>query len=208
MWQMAIPLAMSAFSALKKSGGGSSNYMSQLNKASYEDRKIQNFLPEPLRFQNTYPMLRSGIAGIGELMSNPGGMSPNIASAIAPRLGMESQGIAQNFRGMQANQAGGAARSNLPVSIKAALASALDTQQERAQRDARMGLMAESEQLRRGDLDQVYKLLDAMLGFTNAGRGISNQGLSSAANSEANNQASLMSLFGSIANSMANYKKA
>lgn len=110
------------------------------------------------------PGLQGGLGALGELLQNPGGLSPNISQAIAPRLAMESEAIGANFRGIQAEQAGAAARGNLPVSIKNALASALNVSQERAQRDARRGAMSESEALRRQDTAQVLDLLALLLG--------------------------------------------
>ena len=110
------------------------------------------------------PGLAGGLQGLGELLQNPGGLSPNISQAIAPRLAMESEAIGANFRGIREEQAGAAARGNLPVSIKNALASALNVSQERAQRDARRGAMTESEALRRQDTSQVLDLLALLLG--------------------------------------------
>ena len=82
------------------------------------------------------PGLTGGLQSLSDLLRNPGGLSPGVSEAILPRLSMESQTISQNFRGLQANQAGAAARGNLPTSIKAALEAALGTAQERAQRGA------------------------------------------------------------------------
>ncbi len=106
----------------------------RLSKAPFESFDLQKFLPPSLRFGNTGEFLRSGIQGIGDLIQNPGGLSPNVLDAIRPFLAQESENIATNFRGTRANQAGAAARSNLPVSIKNALASSLDVSEERAQR--------------------------------------------------------------------------
>lgn len=198
---------MSIFDTLLGHETSGEKDLSTYSKAPFDSRQIQAFLPEYLRSGNINPYMNAGIAGIGNLMQNPGGLNPNISQAIAPRLGIESQGIAQNFRGIQANQAGGAARSNLPVSIKAALDAALNTQQERAQRDARGNAMYESEQLRRSDLDQTYKLLDALLQFSNAGRGGAIQGLGQAANSSVNRQAATQAMYASMLQSIAGMGK-
>jgi hypothetical protein len=130
-------------------------------------------------------------------------MNPNISQAIAPRLAMESENIARNFQGLGQNQAGNAARSNLPVSIKNALASALGMGQERAQRDARRGAMVDSEQLRRGDLEQTYKLLEQILGFANSGGNMALQGLGQNAQNAVQRQAATQQMVGSIASSFA-----
>ena len=113
-------------------------------------------------------MLTSGMEGIAELLRNPGGLSPGVADAIRARLAEESQSIAQNYRGIESNMAGRAARTNAPVSIKNSLASALDVAQERAQRGARQTALTESDTLRRQDLSQVYALLDAPPHFTSS----------------------------------------
>lgn len=137
----------------------------------FESWYNQRLLPQPLQFQQTYGGLQSGIQNISDLLRNPGGLNPNVAGAIAPRLGQESQNIAQQFRNILSQQQGAAARGNLPVSLKAALESALNVSQERAQRGARAEALSESEQLRRQDTDQTYKLLQTILQFIQSGRG-------------------------------------
>ena len=131
----------------------------------------EQFLPPQLRQGQIGDILTSGVQGFGNLIQRPGGLSPTVSEAILPRLAMESQNIAQNFRGIESAQAGAAARGNLPLSLKAALQSALNVAQERAQRGARQGALAESEQLRRADLERVFKILDAILQFQTSGRG-------------------------------------
>ena len=131
----------------------------------------QRHLPEPLQFKNTYPGLQAGIQNIGELMRNPGGLGGGLADAIRPRLASESESIAQQFRNLMQNQQGALARGNAPVSIKAALEQALGINQERAQRGARREAIMDSEQLRRQDTDQTYKLLQTILQFIQSGRG-------------------------------------
>jgi hypothetical protein len=126
-------------------------------------------------------------------------MGAEVSTAIQPRLGTESELIGRNFRGLGQEQAGMGARSNLPVSIKAALQAALGMGQDRAQRDARRSAMTEGEQLRRSDLEQTYKLLDSMLGFTSAGRGQSMQGLGAAAGAESSSDSSTLATLASLA---------
>jgi hypothetical protein len=121
--------------------------------------------------------LEAGVQGIMQLLQNPGGMNPNIASAIAPLLAMESENIARNFRGIRSEQQGAAARTNQPVSLKGALDAALKVAQDRAQRDTRRGAMVESEQLRRQDLGQTYAILDAINQYLSSQRGQAVQGL-------------------------------
>ena len=173
----------------------------QFSTKPFDSPEIQRFLPPALRNEFTGKTLEEGIARLGELISNPGGLSPTVSDAIRPRLAAESQNIAQSYRGIASNQAGAAARGNLPVSIKNALSSALDAAQERAQRAARGEALTQSETLRREDLKQVYALLDALLQFTGQGRGYASAGLGAAAQSSAQRQAATMALIASLLNS-------
>ena len=143
----------------------SEDLLKDLSKAGYESSLIQGFLPPWLRTGNIGGFMQSGIGGIGELIQRPGGLSPTVADAIRPRLAAESENIAQNFRGIGAQQAGTLARTNAPVSLKGALESALNVAQERAQRGARREALTESEGLRRADLGQVFKLLEILNQF-------------------------------------------
>jgi hypothetical protein len=187
---------------LDKIFGGDIEQIGDLNKigrSSYTDKYTQKFLPPELRYKMTGPLLASGIEGIGELLRNPGGLSPNVSEAILPRLAAESESIGQNFRNLQSNQAGAAARGNAPVSIKNALASALDVAQERAQREARRGALTESGQLRRQDLEQMYRLLDTILAFITGGKGGATQALGAAGGLRQQDKAAQMALAGEIA---------
>lgn len=122
------------------------------------------FLPKKLTKRLIAPGLKGGLSGLADLMQNPGGLAPNVSEAINPRLAMESQSIAQNFTGIRQEQAGAAARSNLPTSIKGALDAALNVSQEGAQRGARQEAMSQSEALRRDDLKTTMDLLALLLG--------------------------------------------
>ena len=102
-------------------------------------------------------------------------MAASIASAIAPRVAMQSEQLGRNFQNIGQQQAGAAARTNAPVSIKNALASALDVAQARGQRDITREAMTDSEQLRRQDLEQTYKVLQMVLDYINSGRGLATQ---------------------------------
>ena len=181
--------------------GRKSTAESALSKAAtapYGSNLIQGFLPPALRYPLTDPYLARGVAGIGELISQPGQLSPSVGTSIMPRLASESQSIATNFRNIRANQLGATARTNTPLSIQGALGSALDTAQERAQREARMGALTESDQLRRQDLSQTYALLDAILQFTQSGRGGAITGLGQAANLAQNRQAANLAFIGDL----------
>jgi len=199
---MAIKFGL-GLAANKFLGGRTSEERAQSRFATapYSSDVIQGFLPPALRDQFTGPMLTSGMEGIAELLRNPGGLSPGVADAIRARLAEESQSIAQNYRGIQSQQAGAAARGNVPTSIKGALQSALDVAQERAQRGARQTALTESDTLRRQDLSQVYALLDALLQFTSSGRGQATAGLGAAAQSSAQRQAAMMALIGNLLSS-------
>lgn len=186
--------------------GGETRSEKELRRTStapFESFRIQRFLPPSLRLGKTGEILRGGIEGIGDLIRRPGGLSPTVSEAILPRLALESENIAQQFRGVRAEQAGRAARTNLPVSIRNALASALDVAQERAQRGTRREALAESERLRRADVGQTFGILDAILQFLQSGRGGAIRGLGQAAQSEAQRQAGTQALIGSILTSPA-----
>jgi len=166
--------------------------------AAFEADQIQGFLPPSLRLNQTGGFLQSGVQQIGQLIQRPGSLSPTVSEAILPRLAEESESIATNFRGIGSQQAGAAARGNLPVSIKTALDSALNVAQERAQRGARRGALMDSDQLRRQDLSQTYSVLDAILGFLQSGRGQATQALSAAANLQQNDNATMLAGLGSL----------
>jgi hypothetical protein len=170
-----------------------------ISNSGFENRDIQKFLPPSLQQQNIGPGLSAGMQNISELLRNPGALSPNVSSAILPRLAAESETIAQNFRGIGSEQAGAAARGNAPVSIKNALASALNVAQERAQRGARRDALTSSDQLRRQDLDQTFKILDAILGFISSARGQGIQGLGALSETEAARSAARLELAGKTA---------
>ena len=172
--------------------------LTQYSTAPYASSEIQGFLPPALQENFTGPITLQGLMAIAELLRNPGGMRSGVADAIRPRLAQESATIAQNYRGIQSNQAGAAARGNLPVSIKSALQSALDVAQERAQRGARQTALSESESLRREDIGQTYKLLDTLLQFTSSGRGQAIPGLQAAAQMAGNRQAAQQASYGTI----------
>lgn len=159
---------------------GSEKTLESLSKAYYGGSLLQRMLPQALRAGQTDKILGAGVQGIGNLIMNPGGLSPNVSDAIRPQQAMESQSIQQNFRNMQQQNAGNAARGNAPISIKNALSSALDTQQERSMRQSRMESLMQSGLLQRQDAEQVYKLLDTILQFMSSGRGQGVQGLAAA----------------------------
>lgn len=185
------------------SGGGGQD--SPFGGDPFGSSKNQGLLPKALRKKTTGPILQDWITQLGALIRNPGGLSPTVSQAILPRLAMESQSIAQNYRNMQGEQAGAAARSNLPVSIKNALASALDIAQERAQRDARFAALAQSDALRRQDIGQGFDLVSAIRDFlaTQKGLGIqaSGQQYAQGAQDKATNLAFLGSLMQSLGSS-------
>jgi hypothetical protein len=139
---------------------------------------LGRYLPPELR--GAGPTIGQGIQGIGEMLRNPGGMSSGIEEAIKPRLGAEMRSIGQNYGNLRSEQAGAAARGNLPVSIKGALQKALNTNQARAEQGARNQALTESDQLRRGDVGQTYQLLDTILQFISSGQGQSLPGIQAA----------------------------
>lgn len=178
---------------------GPSRDLARLSKASWEDPRFQSYFPEPLRFGHTNPIISSGLAGIADLLKNPGGISPTVSDAIRPFLANESQNIATNYRGLAENQAGAAARGNVSVPIRAALDSALGIAQERAQREARNTAIGQSEQLRRSDLSQLFNLLDILQQFGATGRGQGLQGLGAAADINQRRQAANLAFMSTMA---------
>lgn len=145
------------------------------------------------------PGFRAGFQNLAQLFQASGGLSPTVSAAILPRLAMESESIATNFRGIQANQAGAAARGNLPVSIKAALDSALNVAQERAQRGARQEAMASSEDLRRDDLGQMLNLIQLLTTGKQNDPGLEAQGRAASAQKDAATMAAIGSIIAAFA---------
>lgn len=111
--------------------------------------------------------LVAGVANLGELFRNPGGISPTISQAIAPYLANQSQDIARSYAGMGQNAAGAMGRAGLGSSpFAAALEASISNAANRAQGQARNEAMGKSEQLRRQDMDQLlntYKLMADMI---------------------------------------------
>lgn len=171
--------------------GQSEQLLLELAKAGFTSSTIQNFLPPSLRSGATGEFLGAGIQGIGDLIRNPGGLSPTVADAIRPRLAAESERIAQNFRGIGQNQAGAAARGNVPVSIRSALSSALDVAQSRSQRGARREALSESEVLRREDLNKTLEILNIINQFITGRLGPSLAGAGQGAQADAARSAGL-----------------
>lgn len=172
---------------------------------------VEGFLPPSLRNKFVGNVLKRGISGITRLIETPGQLSPVVLDAVRQRLAGESELIAQNFRGIRANQAGALARGNVPLSIRSALSSALDVSQARAQRGARRGALAESEGLKRADVGQTFNILDAILQFSSSGRGQAVAGLQGAgqlglgqAQLAQQGQAANQALLGSLAQTFAN----
>ncbi len=204
-WVSAAVAVYGAFtqSSANRSAKNQANNLAAFATSGFESPKIQAFLPPQLRQDQIGGILQSGVQGIGDLIKNPGGLAPNVGQAIGPRLAIESENIAQNFRGIRANQAGLSARSNLPVSIRGALSSALDVAQARAQRGARRQALTDTDSLRRQDLGQTFSLLDTLLQFTSSGRGHGIQGLGAAANLNQQNSAANQAFLGSIMSGLA-----
>ena len=183
---------------------GSSGAIRSVSQSPFDSNLIQGFLPPSLRQGQVGGILQGGVQGIGDLIRNPGGLNPNVAQAILPSLSRTSENIATNFRGIGANQAGAAARGNLPVSIKNALSASLDVAQERAQRGARRSALTDSEELRRKDLSQVFQLLNTILQFTQSGRGGAITGIQASEGLNQQNFAANLASIGSILSGVGN----
>ena len=181
---------------------GATRELERIAEANFTDFRLQKFLPPSLRFDQTGGILKGGIQRIGELIRNPGRLSSSVSDAVRPRLAAESETIAGNFRGIKANQAGAAARSNLPVSIKNSLSSALDVAQSRAQRGARREALTDSDRLRRDDLNQTFKILQTIMNFLNSGRGQASQNLGVVSDVEQRSAATDLAFIGSLGSSI------
>jgi len=175
---------------------GAENRLSSTANAGFSSPDVQKFLPPGL--QGSGPEIQAGLKQIADLLANPGSLSPTVLQAILPRLAQESQSIASNYRGIQEENAGAAARSNAPTSIKNAVRAATGIAEERAQREARNQALTSSDVLRRQDIGQTYNLLDTIAQFINSGRGAALQGQSIAAQEAARRQAAIQALFASI----------
>ena len=180
-----------------------SRKLERLSSAAFDTNTIQRLLPPELRANRTGAIIDTGIQGIGDLIRNPGGLSPTVSDAIRPRLAAESESIAGNFRGIQAQATGAAARSNTPVSLKDAVARAINVAQERAQRGARREALSDSDKLRRQDLNQTFSLLDSILQFISSARGQGIQGLAAATGFDQREQASNLAGIGNLVSNLA-----
>jgi hypothetical protein len=200
-WGTAIGAGVGFLGGLFGSNAGSAQQ--KLAQRPFESSTNQNFLPPALRYSNTGGILNAGVQGIGQMIENPGTLSPTVADAIRQQLATESENIAQNYRGIASNQAGAEARGNVPVSIRTALGSALDVAQERAQREARRQALIQSDTQRRQDLAQTYDLLNSILQFMSSGRGQAVAGLNSAGAMESQTKGSQLTALGSIISSLA-----
>lgn len=182
--------------------GDKSGQMSRIATAPFTSGTVQELLPPYLQYGSPATQgIDAGLKSIGQMIQNPGQLAPGVAEAIAPRLAAESQSIGTNYRGLQEENAGAAARTNAPVSLKNAISAALGMGQERAQREARMSALTESDQLRRQDLQQTYALIDAILQHLSSARGQAITGLGAAQNQNNQQNAALMAFLGQLANS-------
>jgi hypothetical protein len=174
-----------------KGSRAKSKAQAESDRLKYEARRpfedVQFYLPPELRREQTGPLIGAGMEGIGNLIRNPGQLSSQVSSSVAPQVAAASQGIAQDFRNQATEQAGAAGRGGLPASLKALLQQALGTSQEGAQRGARTQGLGSTDQLKRQDLEHTYKLLDTIMQFLSSGRGQAIPGLVGAAQNRAEN---------------------
>ena len=181
-----------------KGYGGDYPTLDELSRMPFSHPTVQATLPPWLQNINTGPLLTTGMERIAELIRNPGGTASTLQSAIGDRLNSERANISQNFAGLQSDQAGAAARGNMPVQIKDALARALETNQRRAQGNATRGAVAESEDLRRGDVANTYRLIENILAFLSSSRGQGMQALQGAEAIDQQNNAAQQAMIASL----------
>mgnify|MGYP001606308621 FL=1 len=143
----------------------------------YGQPQIQAFLPPWLRqFQGKQPTpfakgLESGIKDLADLFARPGGFSPNLSEAIAPRVAMEAEAIERNTSGSMAEAAGAAARSGTGSSgIAQAVQRALEASGSREKAASLRTAQMDSAQLRRQDLEKMLQTLQMLIETTMQGR--------------------------------------
>ena len=196
------PVAAAAYGALSDKGGHSQeDQLDKLNR-SFTDFQTQKFLPRELRTPKrgglVQPFLQAGIKGIGELIQNPGRLSPNLSGSIAARLAGESEQIGRGTRGQSEQAAGAGARLGLPATFQEAIQRSIEMQGNRDQASARRGALMDSEQLRRQDLAQTFDLYNLILQFINSGKSGQSQAVAGMAGvagaQQAGNQAGIAGL--------------
>lgn len=172
-------------SRANQKAGAEADRLKYESKRPFED--LQFYLPPELRREQTGPLIGAGMEGIGNLIRNPGQLSSQVSSSVAPQVAAASQGIAQDYRNQATQEASAAGANNLPPSIKALLQQLRGTSQEQAQRGARTQGLGSTDQLKREDLQHTYKLLDTIMQFISSGRGQAIPGLVGAAQNRAEN---------------------
>ena len=165
-------------------GGAQEPQSSRDAVADINSRQVQSFLPDFLKLytgKNKNPQatdlqraLGAGQANLNYLLRNPGALPGNVSASIAPFMSLESERIARDTSGLQAQAAGQAARggigsqSGLAQAMQIAIARAGAGEQGRARREA-IGMSAK---LGREDLDNLFKVYQTILAFTGQGRSL------------------------------------
>ena len=117
--------------------------------------------------------LMAGMRNLGALFRTPGSISPTLSAAISPMLAMETERIGRTTAGQISEAAGAAGRSGLGSSGMAmALQRAIERAGARDISTAKRGAIAQSEQLRRQDLDQMLNLINMITNASFQGRNI------------------------------------
>ena len=157
---------------------GSLGFVPSNPGASFEAFKGQKNLPDFLRTSmgrygegGPTPFgqaLGTGATNLADLFRNPGGISPNLSSAIAPLMALRSQQIARDTQGASQQAAGGLARSGLGGSGMAqALEAAIQRAGQRDIADARSQATVQSEQLRRDDIGTFLDTVNMLMSVAN-----------------------------------------
>ena len=187
-------------------GLGGGNKPSVPDPSSFGSKDFNHLLPFWLRRGAVgQSAIGSGMEQIAYLLSHPGQFSPDINQAIGLRLSGESDIIGRNTANSVSQAAGAPARSGTAgTGFSQALQAALQRAGNQDMATARRNAMTDSEQMRRADLDQTYKMLDALLQFTNSARGKQGQTLALQTDisktNYAANQAQMAQLFSTLGN--------
>ena len=206
---VAIPIALSVAQMMMNrnaSKGGTSGISKDLLKYStspYESKTMQEMLPPALGMANINPMMTAGMQRISAMLQTPGKLSGGVSGAVLPGQAMQSDALARTFQQAMANRAGALGNANLPSNIKAALMSALGGGQEAGQRGVRGEAYGASENLQRQDVQNTYKMLDAILQYISSARGQAIQGLGGAAQIDQANSAARTAQYGAMIQGLA-----
>ena len=107
--------------------------------------------------------MNAGIENLANFWRNPGGISPGISAAISPLLANETDRIQRTGANQVSQATGSLARSGVGGGMAAALETAISRANSRDIATARRGAIAQSEQLRRQDMDSLQRMAEFLV---------------------------------------------